>query len=351
MDECLNEYIQTAEESLELLQELLAEIKVHQDRCIGLQEMGITFSVLGGIITIASIALAPATAGASLVGVGYGIATGAAGAVTKAGEAVADMIFTKNYSGELLQIDSRLEDVAKRFYEYVDQIEAEAARIIKEDGVQEEEGWRQAMVLLLTTGKIAWKGKQVTGIALNMGPTTGSTLLKNGVNKMGFDVSKRVAFSAVKSATVVLNAAFIFWDLKSVAGIINSDHILAEPVETQIVLQQFKDLLNESISKLHQRYFGKYFTDDISTKTLTINELDRLFQLTSLLTKRILIVFNLNKSYEKNSISGKDIRSFYEQYLSEVKYFKDEKEIFLQEFFSLNNENQQKQELNFEQFY
>ncbi|CAF4080384.1 unnamed protein product, partial [Adineta steineri] len=99
MDECLNEYIQTAEESLELLQELLAEIKVHQDRCIGLQEMGITFSVLGGIITIASIALAPATAGASLVGVGYGIATGAAGAVTKAGEAVADMIFTKNYSG------------------------------------------------------------------------------------------------------------------------------------------------------------------------------------------------------------------------------------------------------------
>ncbi|CAF4089112.1 unnamed protein product [Adineta steineri] len=263
MDECLNEYIQTAEESLELLQELLAKIKVHQDRCIGLQEMGITFSVLGGIITIASIALAPATAGASLVGVGYGIATGAAGAVTKAGEAVADMIFTKNYSGELLQIDSRLEDVAKRFYEYVDQIEAEAARIIKEDGVQEEEGWRQAMVLLLTTGKIAWKGKQVTGIALNMGPTTGSTLLKNGgkvfegmrvnsnllmssVNKMGFDVSKRVAFSAVKSATVVLNAAFIFWDLRSVAGIINSDHILAEPVETQIgkieeLLKNLKD--------------------------------------------------------------------------------------------------------------
>ncbi|CAF1301842.1 unnamed protein product [Adineta steineri] len=160
-----------------------------------------------------------------------------------------------------------------------------------------------------------------------------------------------------------------------------------------IVRQQFKDLLNEPISKQHQRYFGQYFTDDISTKTFTINEFGRLFQLTSLLSKRILIVFNLNASYEKNSILGddiiriarllwispmpikafilfklfdsndkdmisiNDIRLFYEQYLSEVKYFKDEKrlheivEIFLQGFFPLNNENQQQQELNFEQFH
>ncbi|CAF0862575.1 unnamed protein product [Adineta steineri] len=160
-----------------------------------------------------------------------------------------------------------------------------------------------------------------------------------------------------------------------------------------IVRQQFKDLLNESIPEQHQRYFGKYFTDDISTKTFTINEFGRLFQLTSLLSKRILIVFNLNASYEKNSISGEDIirlarllwispmsikafilfklfdsndkdiisindiRSFYEQYLSEVKYFKVERrlqeivEIFLQGFFPLNNENQQKQELSFEQFH
>ncbi|CAF4304148.1 unnamed protein product, partial [Adineta steineri] len=114
---------------------------------------------------------------------------------------------------------------------------------------------------------------------------------------------------------------------------------------------------------------------------------------TSLLSKRILIVFNLNASYEKNSILGEDIirtarllwissmpikafilfklfdsndkdmisindiRLFYEQYLSEVKYFKDEKrlheivEIFLQGFFPLNNENQQQEELNFEQFH
>ncbi|CAF3922398.1 unnamed protein product, partial [Adineta steineri] len=154
-----------------------------------------------------------------------------------------------------------------------------------------------------------------------------------------------------------------------------------------IVRQQFKDLLNEPISKQHQRYFGQYFTDDISTKTFTINEFGRLFQLTSLLSKRILIVFNLNASYEKNSILGddiiriarllwispmpikafilfklfdsndkdmisiNDIRLFYEQYLSEVKYFKDEKrlheivEIFLQGFFPLNNENQQQEEL------
>jgi hypothetical protein len=109
--------------------------------------------------------------------------------------------------------------------------------------------------------------------------------------------------------------------------------------------------------------------------------------------KRILIIFDLNEAYERNSISGEDIiriarllwispmsvkafilftlfddgdkekisiddiRSFYEYYLSEFKFFKDHKrftevvEIFLQGFFPLNDQRQQEQELNFDQFY
>jgi hypothetical protein len=109
--------------------------------------------------------------------------------------------------------------------------------------------------------------------------------------------------------------------------------------------------------------------------------------------KRILIIFNLNKAYEMNSILGADIiriarllwispmsvkafilfklfdnnddekisideiRVFYENYLSEFKFFQDQKkfnevvEIFLQGFFPINDELQQQQELNFDQFY
>ncbi|CAF1039072.1 unnamed protein product [Adineta steineri] len=159
------------------------------------------------------------------------------------------------------------------------------------------------------------------------------------------------------------------------------------------IRQQFHDLLNEPISTQHQRHFRKYFAGDISTKTFTIDEFDRLFQVTSVLSKRILIIFNLKQAYDNNSVSGADviriarllwvspmsikafilfklfdghdketisiddIRSFYEYYLSEFKFFKDENrfnevvEIFLQGFFPSNNENQQRQELNFDQFY
>ncbi|CAF4391243.1 unnamed protein product [Adineta steineri] len=76
---------------------------------------------------------------------------------------------------------------------------------------------------------------------------------------------------------------------------------------------------------------------------------------------KAFILFKLFDSNDKDIISINDIRSFYEQYLSEVKYCKDEKrlqeivEIFLQGFFPLNNENQQQQQqqqkLNFEQFH
>ena len=110
--------------------------------------------------------------------------------------------------------------------------------------------------------------------------------------------------------------------------------------------------------------------------------------------KRILIIFNFNEAYEKNSIAGEtviriarllwispmsvkafilfklfdsnndgkvsieEIRSFYQQYLSEFKFLSDQNrfneviDIFLQGFFPTNeNELQGQQELNFNQFY
>ena len=69
---------------------------------------------------------------------------------------------------------------------------------------------------------------------------------------------------------------------------------------------------------------------------------------------KAFILFKLFDGNDKEQISIDDIRSFYEYYLSEFKFFKDQKrfnevvEIFLQGFFPLNDE---RQELNFDQFY
>ncbi len=51
-----------------------------------------------------------------------------------------------------------------------------------------------------------------------------------------------------------------------------------------MIRQQFHDLLTEPISEQHQRHFRKYFNGDISTKTFTIQEFGRLFQVTSILS-------------------------------------------------------------------
>ncbi|UJR34681.1 hypothetical protein I4U23_027458 [Adineta vaga] len=261
MDECLDEYIDTAEESLTLLRKLVDDIEAHHSKCNIAKTAGTAASVLGSAVTIGAIAAAPFTGGASIIALGgYGAATAIGGAVTKLGTDAVDMIWTKSYQEELIAIDSRLEDVGKRFSSYLEQIEAEAAQIFKENG-NEEEAYEEAFKVLITTGKIGWKGKQVLSIAKNMGQTTGSTFLRNGgeawkgmqVNsnlltsafqKMGLDVSQRAALNVVKGATAALSAIFIVWDLKSLAYSLNNDHPAAGPVKEQIekIEKLFKNL-------------------------------------------------------------------------------------------------------------
>ena len=265
MDECLDEYIQTAEDCLRLLQNLEAEIRAHHDNCNAVKTVGTAASVTGGLIFIGSILAAPITGGASIVAAaGIGTAMGLAGGVTNLGTDVVDMVSTSTYSEQVQAIDTRLHNVAERFAKYMDQIEEEAARIHKEKGGSEEDALQAAFIGLVTTGKISWKGKQVGDIVKNVGNTTTSTVLKSGgqvwkgmrlnsnllasaFKQMGFDVSKRAAFNVVKGTTVVLSAVFIIWDLKSLNDSINSDHPAVELVQTQIgiiekVLKTLKDL-------------------------------------------------------------------------------------------------------------
>jgi hypothetical protein len=72
---------------------------------------------------------------------------------------------------------------------------------------------------------------------------------------------------------------------------------------------------------------------------------------------KAFILFKLFDVNDKDKISIDDIRSFYEYYLLEFKFFQDQKrlnevvEIFLQGFFPLNDELHEQKELNFDQFY
>jgi hypothetical protein len=61
-----------------------------------------------------------------------------------------------------------------------------------------------------------------------------------------------------------------------------------------MIRQQFHDLLTEPISEQHQRHFRKYFESDISTKTFTVKEFGRLFQVTSTLSMFELFLLYIN---------------------------------------------------------
>lgn len=258
MDKCLDKYIETARECVGLLQDLVNDINAHHERCNVVKTVGTTASVAGGVLTAGCIIGAFFTGGATLVGLaGAGAIAGTAGAVTNLGTDVVDMIWTKKYIGELETIDDRLQRVARRFATYVEQVEAEAARIYKQNGGNEEEAVIEA---LMTIGKIGWNGYQVGKIACNIGGNVSSTLLRNGgkawkgmrttspylisaLKKIGLDVSKRAAFNAVRAGTAALSAIFIVWDIKSLADSLESNHPAVEPVKKQI--GNIEDLLNK----------------------------------------------------------------------------------------------------------
>ncbi|CAM4834051.1 unnamed protein product [Rotaria magnacalcarata] len=103
-----------------------------------------------------------------------------------------------------------------------------------------------------------------------------------------------------------------------------------------MVQQQLNELLNEPISEQYQRHFRKYFGGNITTKTFTIHEFAHLFQVTSLL---------------------KEIRLFYEHYLSELRFSNEQNrlngvgDVFLHRLFPRNGEQNQQEELNFIDFF
>ena len=53
---------------------------------------------------------------------------------------------------------------------------------------------------------------------------------------------------------------------------------------SEMIPQQCNDLFNECISEQHQRYFRKYFGEDLSTKNFTNQEFAGLFQVGPMLS-------------------------------------------------------------------
>ena len=153
--------------------------------------------------------------------------------------------------------------MASRFSAYIKQLEAEAAEIYKHNGLNEEEALQEVVMNWIAAGKIAYKGKQITNVAKNAtvlrnggkvwkGMRTGSETLASTLSKMGLDISKRAAMNVAKGATVVLNAVFIVWDMKSLADSLNDPHAALEPVLIQLQniseLKRNLEALRDSLS-------------------------------------------------------------------------------------------------------
>ncbi|CAF3718252.1 unnamed protein product [Rotaria socialis] len=139
MEECLNEYSETADDCLKLLRELVNDIKAHHKRCFVVKTAGTAVSISGSAVAIGCIIATPFTGGVSLFALaGFGAATAATGAATNAGTDVVDGIWTTKYCAKLAEIDIRRKCVAKRLVHYLNQIEAEDGRIFRKNGNEKD---------------------------------------------------------------------------------------------------------------------------------------------------------------------------------------------------------------------
>ena len=248
----IDEFINATEEAINLLRNLLEKIAKHQNAVNSVKTVGTVSTVTGTALVIGSIIAAPFTGGSSVIlagGVGSALAT--AGAVTNIGTDVIDYLRSKDFQNEVNSICEKRKAAAAKLQEHFDKIQTLANELINDDlGLNEEESLLAAFMAIkkgisglnkvreyvrtiqtanesnnfrsfgLRNGGFLWKGMRVK-----------SAEIVSSLGKLGVNVSKRTAFNLFKAGNVVLRAAFVIMDVRTLINNWGSKHPTAQAVE------------------------------------------------------------------------------------------------------------------------
>lgn len=268
---CLKGFISETETVIEKLKAESEWMKSHHTRCNVTKTVGTTATVGGSLVTIAALALAPFTGGASIVAAtGYAAATALAGSALNLATDITDSITSRIVSSGIDKICSKRKEYAEQISRHLERIQDLAVEFNKDSDLTENESFSLAIAWytfskaknikskadeMIKFKKWIMAGKSINKIGLRNGGLVWKTMrlqsekLASILAFFGLSITRKSAMAVVRSGTIIMNGIFAYLDIKCLIDSYTNDHPTVDAIN-QIIKRAEEELTQ--INKLYE---------------------------------------------------------------------------------------------------
>lgn len=261
----LRKFIAITAEIIEELKKKRREMNKHHEKCNIGRAVGTTASVAGAGLIVGAVILAPFTAGASvLAAAGIGAAVGATGGLTNVAVDVIDACITKSELEKIERICARRQNVARRLGEYFEELQR-LINHLKKKNVEDDVACSISLLQILKNGtRVVTSAKNLNALMKFVTVPKGiasasvhrgyrfcrslgiqSQVLQKALAFAGINVSRNATMTVVRTGTIILNGAFIIWDVYSLVNNLVNKHCTISSISKII------DDLTEEVDEMH----------------------------------------------------------------------------------------------------
>jgi hypothetical protein len=255
--ECLEEFISINERVIKSLENEVVLLKSHRQNCNIARTIGTSSSISGSALLIGSLLAAPLTGGVSIALLGgMGMAMSLGGAGVTIGTDIAEYCISKTFQNDFEKIVLERNDVSERlqkqFIEIFEQ-QSEIQKHIKDedealliafkcakDNMIIDAGSLRDFLIKGTHFKTISQARYFTNIFSRAGNNLWKEMrllsknLASVLSKLGIATTKKTAMNIVRRGTIILNVAFVAWDIKSIVDDWKTGNATAEAMELSI---------------------------------------------------------------------------------------------------------------------
>ncbi|RNA10806.1 hypothetical protein BpHYR1_044175 [Brachionus plicatilis] len=259
--EILTEFILKTEEAINILESKKNDIeRYHQNSNIA-RTIGTSVSTAGAGLFVGALLLAPFTGGISIVAAsGIGATCGIGGAVVNIGTEVTDHFTSRAFTSQINDIieeRNRIGQQLRENFEYISNI----SNGFVQEGMNEDDAVANATFLVFQRGITSANLLRIHNINSIVGATSSinfainsggqiwrsmrlqSLAMRNVLASLGVNVSRRAAMGFIRNGTIILSAAFVYFDVRSLIESWQNNHPNIAQVE-EIIGRLREELVN-----------------------------------------------------------------------------------------------------------